>query len=169
MSEEEKEFHEALRRKHNIQKSTYHGGAFEGNAMRKITKQATDLGFPKNNCSYITLLRFSAVVTTCFEKENTGDYKMEIFEFEEAFIQSELLCSTKAHVVCRHLIPFIMNYLPVGMGFGVVSEQGAESTHSRLGRVWETRYKCNEENVKYPNSLLNTVSEVNFVNYIRTT
>ena len=27
MSEEEKEFHEALLRKHNIQKSTYHGGA----------------------------------------------------------------------------------------------------------------------------------------------
>ena len=163
MSEEEKEFHEALLRKHNIQKSTYHGGAFEGNAMRKITKQATDLGFPKNNCSYITLLRFNAVVTTCFEKENTGDYKMVIFQFEEAFIQTGLPCSTKVHVVCRQLISFIMNNLPVGMGSGVVSEPGAESTHSRLGRVWETRYKCNEENVKYTKSLLNTVSEVNFV------
>ena len=169
MSEEEKEFHEALLRKHNIQKSTYHGGAFEGNAMRKITKEATDLGFPKNNSSYITLLRFSAVVTTCFGKEITGDYKVAIFQFEEALIQSGLPCSTKVHVVCQHLIPFIMNYLPVGMGLEVVSEQGGESIHSRFGRVWETRYKCNEENVKYPNSLLNTVSEVNFVNYIRTT
>ena len=55
MSEEEEEFHEALLRKHNLQNNTYHGGAFEGNVIRKITKQATDLEFPKNNSSYITL------------------------------------------------------------------------------------------------------------------
>ena len=110
--------------------------------MRKITKKVTDLGFPRNNSSYITLVRYSVVVTSCFGRESIGDHKITVSQFEEAFIQSELPCSTKVHVVRRHLISLIINNLLFGMGLEVVSEQGTESTHSRFGRVWETRYKC---------------------------
>ena len=35
MSDEEKELHDALLKKHNIKRSAYHGGVFEGNPMRK--------------------------------------------------------------------------------------------------------------------------------------
>ncbi|KAI6648758.1 hypothetical protein LOD99_7145 [Oopsacas minuta] len=139
--------------------SAYHGGAFEGNAMRKITKEVLELGFPKSNSSYITLVKFRDVVDSCFGKHIKGDFKMAVYHFEQSFKQSGISCSTKVHVLCRHLIPFITNYLPDGMGLGSVSEQAFESAHSRFGRVWETRYKCQEENEKFPECLLNTVSD----------
>ncbi|KAI6646373.1 hypothetical protein LOD99_9244 [Oopsacas minuta] len=166
MSEDEKEHHEAILEKLNIRRSAYHGGAFEGNAMRKITKEVLELGFPKSNSSYITLVKFRDVVDSCFGKHIKGDFKMAVYHFEKSFKQSGLSCSTKVHVPCRHLIPFITNYLPDEMGLGSVSEQAFESAPSRSGRVWETRYKCQEENEKFPECLLNTVSDVNFVNFI---
>ena len=49
MSEEEKLEHVALLKQDNITHSLYHGGAFEGNAMRRITKNVNNLGFPSNN------------------------------------------------------------------------------------------------------------------------
>ena len=51
MSEDEKKIHEKLLTKHSILRSTYHGGAFEGNGIRKIIRNVTDLGFPVNNSS----------------------------------------------------------------------------------------------------------------------
>eukprot|EP00800_Vazella_pourtalesii_P019244 TRINITY_DN6477_c0_g1_i2.p1 TRINITY_DN6477_c0_g1~~TRINITY_DN6477_c0_g1_i2.p1 ORF type:complete len:167 (-),score=4.50 TRINITY_DN6477_c0_g1_i2:14-514(-) len=39
MSKDEKVVHEDLFKKHNIQRSNIHGGAFEGNAMRKSHKK----------------------------------------------------------------------------------------------------------------------------------
>lgn len=165
MTEDEKLAHESLLKKHNIIRSTYHGGAFEGNAMRKITTNVTELGFPVNNSSYIALKRFADVVTSAFGKKIIGDLELAVYQFEEAFIQSGLSCSTKVHIVCRHLVPFI-DYLPKGMGLGAVSEQATESAHSRFRNVWERSYKCNEASDRYPESLLNAVREVNFVNFI---
>ena len=167
MSEDEKKIHEKLLTKHSILRSTYHGGAFEGNGIRKIIRNVTDLGFPVNNSSYIALKRFGDVVTSCFGKNTIGDLDEIVYQFEEAFIQTGLSCSTKVHVLCRHLVPFIKDYLAKGMGLGSVSEQATESAHSRFKNVWEKSYKCNEDSEKYPESLLHAVSDVNFVNFIR--
>ena len=113
MSEEEKHVHEDLLKQQNIKRSSYHGGAFEGNAMRKITKYISNLGFPTNNSSYIALKRFAELVDSWF-----GNVEELVCQFEDAFIQSGNSCSTKVHVVCRHLIPFINEYLPKGDWIG---------------------------------------------------
>ena len=167
MSDDDKLVHESLLKQHQIIRSIYHGGAFEGNAMRKITKNVEKIGLPPNNSSYIALKRFSDLVDACFGKEITGDIETLVIQFEEAFIQSGHSCSTKIHVVCRHLLPFIRNYLPKGMGLGAVSEQATESAHSRFKNVWEKSYMCNEASERYPQSIFNAVCDLNFVNFIK--
>ena len=92
-------------------------------------------------------------------------YDAIVLQFEDAFIQSGNSCSTKVHVVCRHIIPFINEYLPKGMGLGAVSEQATESAHSRFKNVWEKSYKCNEESERYCQALFHAVYDVNFVNF----
>ena len=166
MSEDERLAHESLLKQHNITRSIYHGGAFEGNAMRKITKNITNLGFPPNNSSYIALQSFSQLVNSCFGKEIVGDTELLVYQFEEAYIQSGNSCSTKVHVVCRHLTTFIRDYLPKGVGLGAVSEQATESAHSRFKNVWEKCYKCNEASDRYPQLLFNAVCDLNFVDFI---
>ena len=148
MSEEELATHELLLKHNNISRGSYHGGAFEGNAMRKITLMVEQIGFPISNSSYIALKRFSEVVRTCFGQQIRGDYKLAIFQFEEAFKFTGLNCSTKVHIVCRHVIPFITKFLPVGMGLGAVSEQAAESAHSRFIKV-RRNYQCSESLENY--------------------
>ena len=98
-------------------------------------KEATDLGFPKNNSAYVALKKFGDVVDSCFGNNIVGDFKNSIYEFEQAFLQTGFPCSTKVHVVCRHLIPFIINYLPIGIGLGTVLEQAAESANSRFAQL----------------------------------
>ena len=165
MSEEEKYVHEDLLKQQNIKRSSYHGGAFEGNAMRKITKCISNLGFPTNNSSYIALKGFAELVDSCFGKHIEGNVEELVCQFEDVFIQSGNLCSTKVHVVCRHLIPFINEYLPKGMGLGAISEQETESAHSRFKNAWEKSYKCNEESERYCRALFHAVCDVNFVNF----
>ena len=168
MSEDEIVAHENLLKKHNIRRSTYHGGAFEGNAMKKITRNATKLGFPLNNSFYIALKRFADVVNCCFGQDVIGDVETIVYQFEEAYILTGLSCSPKVHALCRHLVPFIREYLPKGKELGTVSEQVTESAHSRFKHIWEKSYKCNEESEKYPESLIHAVTDVNFTNFIRT-
>ena len=165
ISEEEKHVHEDLLKQQDIKRSLYHGGAFEGIAMRKITKCISNLGFPTNNSSYIVLKRFAELVDSCFGKHIDGNAEELVCQFEDAFIQSGNSCSTKVHVVCRHLIPFINEYLPKGMGLGAVSEQATESAHSRFKNVWEKIYKCNEESERNFQALFHAVCDVNFVNF----
>ena len=62
MSEEEEHVHDDLLKQQNIKRSSYHGGTFEGNAMRKITKGISNLGFPRNNSSYFAQKGFAELV-----------------------------------------------------------------------------------------------------------
>ena len=96
MSEDEIATHEIILKQKNISRSCYHGGAFGGNAMRKITLMANEIGFPIN--FLIPLKRFSEVVKACFRQKIEGDYKLAIFQFEEAYRLTGLNCSTKVHI-----------------------------------------------------------------------
>ena len=79
-------------------------------------------------------LRSSAHHALMFGKlcdEYNGDSKRHAVDCDgvenpekDAFIQSGNSCSTKINVVCRHLIPFINEYLPKGMGLGAVFRTG---------------------------------------------
>ena len=118
MSEEEKHVHEDELKQQKIKRSSYHGGAFEGNAMRKITKCISNLGFPTNNSSYIALKRFGELVDSCFRKHIDGNVEKLVCQFEDAFIQSGKSCPTKVHVVCRHLIPSLISIFQRGWDWG---------------------------------------------------
>ena len=77
----------------------------------------------------------------------------QLTPFEVAFSLTGLSCFTKVHVLCRHLVPFIREYLPKGEGLGTVSEQATESAHSRFRNVLEKAIEV-MKTVKYiPNHL----------------
>ena len=164
ISEEEILAHENLLRSNSIQRSTYHGNAFEGNAMSKLLRTCEKLAFPPSNSAFIAMKRFNDVVTSCFGTNIESEYIEYIHQFEEAFYRTGLPCSTEVHVICRHIVPFIQNYLPPGKGLGYVSEQAVECSHSRFMKVWN-RYKCNQDVENYPKCIYNAVCEANFTNY----
>ena len=84
------------------------------------------------------------MVTSSFGTSIESEYVEYIHQFEEAFDRTGLPCSTKVHVLCRHIITLIGNYLPPGKGPGYVSERGVECSHFRFMKVWN-RYRCNED------------------------
>ena len=96
------------------------------------TRCVMDWLFLLQNSIFIALKRFSDVVTSCFGTNIESEYMEHIHQFEEAFDRTGLPCSTKVHVICRHIITVIQNYLPPGKGLGYVSEQAVESSHSRF-------------------------------------
>ena len=59
------------------------------------------------------------------------------FPVDLVFVQSGHSSSTKIHFVCRHIVRFISDYLPKGMGIGAVSKQ-AEWT--QCSAINEGRY-----------------------------
>ena len=81
-----------------VHRSSYHGGAFEGNNMRRIVRHCDELGFPVNHSGLVALRRFDNVIQSCFGTQIDGDYKQAIFESDEAFKISGLHCTPK--VLC---------------------------------------------------------------------
>ena len=140
-------------RRFNIQRSTYHGNAFEGNSIRKMLKMCNGLAFSPSNSAFIALKRFCEVIASCFGTDIKSEYIEHIYQFEEAFNKTGLPCSTKVHVLCRHIIQFIQNYLPPGKGLRYVSEQAVESSQSRFMKAWN-RYKCHEDVEVFQNAYI---------------
>ena len=122
--------------------------------MRKMLKMCN--GMAPSNSAFIALKRFREVVVSCFGIDIKSEYIEHIYQFEEAYNKTELPCSTKVHVLCRHIIPFIQIYLPPGKGLGYVLEQAVESSQSRFIMAWN-RYKCQEDVESFPKCIYKAV------------
>ena len=70
----------------------------------------------------------------CFGQK-IEDYKLAILQFEEAYLLTGLNCPIKVHIMCRHIVPNITEFLPEGIGLSAVSEQATKSAHSRFEKV----------------------------------
>ena len=72
--------------------------------MRKMLKICNGLAFSPSNSAFIALKKFSDVVASCFGTNIQSEHMEHICQFEEAFNKTGLPCSTKVHVLCRHII-----------------------------------------------------------------
>ena len=86
--------------------------------------------------------RFAEVVDSCFGHNITCDYELKLYQFEEDFIQTCLPCSIKIYIICRHLVPYVKEYLPKNVCLGAVSEQATKSAHAIFKNIREKSYQC---------------------------
>lgn len=150
----------------------YHGGCFEGNACRKLLKEADKLNDPEiyEAVGFFKMLPFIAafkamnkVVDCCFIAGKVGDlldkYMYELRKALDAVKYiDDVSESLKLHVWREHIekgLTFIEN----NEGYGKWSDQGGESIHREFLVIWN-RYKINDiDSESYLPQLLKAVVE----------
>lgn len=147
----------------------YHGDAFEGNACRKLLKEAdrlTDPVFYRDAgifkiMPYIAAFKaMNKVVNCCFTSGKVGDsLDSYIEELKNALKSIENLSETlKIHVILSH-VKEGFQYIDGNNGLGCWSEQSSESIHRDFLKFWE-RYKVNGlHRETYLSNLLKAVIE----------
>lgn len=135
---------------HLISKN-YQGRVFEGNACRRLLKEADKLHDPdicgkvgeKALHPYISAFNaMNKVVDSCFSNENfDNDLDQNLLELSEAFKSTGVSKTLKIHVLLDHLKQ-CLEFLDNDDGLGLWSEQAGESVHSKFLKVWE-RFKMN--------------------------
>lgn len=152
----------------------YHGRTFEGNACRKLLKNADKLNSPdvyKNVGSlavvpYINAFKIMDKLVDCaFTSGNVGEgLENHLKELEKALDALEEVSETlKLHVLKTHTGACI-KFLENDRGLGYWSEQCGESVHREFLITWE-RYQINDiKNILYEDHLFKAVVEFSSCN-----
>lgn len=137
-------------KKLNLVAKNYHGEIFEGNACRKLLKEADrlqdteifqELG-PLRLVPFISAFKaMNAVVESCFgATKNTQDMDKLIRNLKRQVTSTGISITLKIHIAMEH-IQECLQILP-GTGLGLWSEQAGESIHREFKQLWE-KYKIN--------------------------
>lgn len=150
----------------NLVAKNYHGDMFEGNACRKLLKEADKLvdaeitSDPIMIQPYISAFKaMNKVVHGCFStKKVSTDINKHLEELSKCFYAIPNLSETlKIHILLNHVedsIDFINN-----QGLGLWSEQAGESIHHEFSKYWQ-KYKINSINsYSYSSRLKSAVVE----------
>lgn len=130
----------------------YHGDAFEGNACRKLLKEADKLydeeiygkvGLFKIIPYIAAYKEMNKVVDCCFTSGKIGpSIDSHINELGKALKSIENLSETlKIHVILAH-VKESLQFIENGFGLGFWSEQSGEAVHRNFLNTWN-RYKMN--------------------------
>lgn len=137
----------------NLVQKGYHGEVFEGNACRKLLKEADKLKDPEilinvNELQVLPFIRalqiMNRIVDSCFStKAVDAHLERHIRELESVFKATGLTETLKIHVLVAHISECVQ-FLE-GEGLGTWSEQAGESIHREFLKFWE-KYKINAIN-----------------------
>lgn len=143
----------------------YHGEVFEGNACRKLIKNADKLNDEAiyGHVGYFKIVPFihafkemNKLVECCFSRGPVhSDVEKRVSEVRKAFLATGVSETLKMHVLTRHLTD-CLKFLS-GFGLGDWSEQAGESVHREFLKFWN-RYKINiVKDSAYPDKLKKAV------------
>lgn len=130
----------------------YHGDIFEGNACRKLLKEADKLKDPEIYDEVVGIFAIqpfiaafkvmNTIVDNYFTTNivNITNLNMHLTELRKAFRSTNVSQTLKIHVVLDHLEQGLihLNY----DGLGLWSEQAGESVHREFIKFWD-RFKIN--------------------------
>ncbi|CAH0552491.1 unnamed protein product [Brassicogethes aeneus] len=131
----------------------YHGEIFEGNACRKLLKEADALcdKIIYENVGILALVPFisafkamNKMVNLCFSTERRGSIDALdkiIEELKKALLATGVSITLKIHVLLEHVKP-TLSLLKNSEGLGKWSEQAGESVHREFLSFWE-KHKIN--------------------------
>ena len=144
----------------HVSKNPQHGGAFNGNACRKLLHNVDML---RSECPLAILKyvdTFSAlndVVHSCFGNFLHDNYVQCISAFKKSYMSLAIPVTPKVHTIFFHIIDFCSKR---NRSLGYFSEQASESLHSNFLPTWE-RYKVSQNHPMYSQKLLRAVCEYN--------
>ena len=154
----------------NCKAKDYHGKIFEGNACRKMLKEA-DAMLDKRVLGSVDPLKVLPYVNAfkAMDKLVTACFGMKVIKEDEAmkllkdvittYMGLDLTVTLKMHVIFFHLLQCLPNPALQSRGLGLVSGQAGESIHKEFKIFWD-KYKINDlENEKYGPNLLKAVIE----------
>lgn len=139
--------------KFNLVHKGYHGDVFEGNACRRLLKEADKLNSPEIlvKVDELQLLPFvramkamNKIVECSFSTQKVGpELGKNVEELNSVFKATGLTKTLKIHVTLEHLLQCIQ--FVNGNGLGMWSEQAGESIHREFMKFWD-KYKINALN-----------------------
>lgn len=146
----------------------YHGNIFEGNACRKLLKEADKLLDPEvmSECTLFEIMPFistfkamNKIVENCFSiKRVAENLESNIGELNKCFKATGVSETLKIHIILHHL-SHCLYFLKNDDGLGLWSEQAGESILKEFLIFWE-RFKINIiEDENYGNQLKRAVVE----------
>jgi hypothetical protein len=145
----------------NVTRSSYHGGAFEGNECRALLKKHSLLRerAPANIQKFVTALAcFDDVVRACYSHTLADDYERVIEKFRASFMSLRISVTPKVHAVFYHVSEFCTM---TDKGLGPWSEQTSESIHHDFAETWK-RFKIKDQDkTVYATNLLKSVQVYN--------
>lgn len=158
-------------KKMNLVSKNYHGRQFEGNACRKLLKNADLLEDPEISAEVgiLKLLPFinafkamDRVVSNSFstKKADPEAYKA-LSDLRKILPSTKVSITLKLHVLLDHLKDCI-DFLN-GDGLGKTSEQAGESIHHHFATHWDRR-KVSLDNPKYVDHLRSAVVSFSSLN-----
>lgn len=146
----------------------YHGNTFEGNACRKLLKEADALQDPEiynGDVGYYALVPYVSalkamdkIVSSTFSTTQIdSNLDNNIEELKRAYESTEVSTTLKIHVVIEHLKSCLHFLNNDGLGFW--SEQAGESVHREFLTFWN-RHKINAiDDPSFPKRLKKSVVE----------
>lgn len=136
-------------KKLNVVSKNYQGDIFEGNACRKLLKEADKLNDSEITCNqlqiqpYISVFKaMNKVVDSCFSTRKVSEnLDLHLEMLKKCFYAVPHVSETlKIHILLNHIqecVKFIDNE-----GLGIWSEQAGESIHHEFNKYW-MKYKIN--------------------------
>lgn len=139
----------------NIIAKDYHGKTFEGNACRRLLKEADKLLDPLiyekvgqlSIVPYVSAFKaMNRIVENCFSTKTTdvSSLKNEIAYLKKVVSSTDVSITLKMHILLDHLDEGL-SFLNEDEGLGLWSEQAGESVHHEFLKIWE-KYKINSMN-----------------------
>ena len=105
-----------------------------------------------------TFVAFNKVVEACYGKHLSPDYKQNILDFEQCYINLKISVTPKIYSVFHHVAKFCDK---VQKGLAPWSEQTAESLHSDFSKVWKNVDVHDTNHPEYGQRLLQTIITYN--------
>ena len=123
--------------RHNICRTDYFGGGYEGNQCKEILKKVDLLAqeLPPALQKFAEALRsFDAVRKSCFGEHLSSTFMSDIELFRSAYMKLQISVTPKIHAIIDH-VPEFCQLKKVGLG--KFSEQASESVHSDFQKTWQ--------------------------------
>lgn len=136
----------------------------EGNSCRTLLNKLDKIKPPEECLSlYKVLVSFQKVREYCFGSVSKCGYQEKIKNFIDAYENSNMSITVKAHVVSHHLEPLLTTF---GSSFGLeaFTEEAPESSHSKFNKYWSGKKykKADKLSKKFQINLCNCLVAYNF-------
>lgn len=134
-------------KKFHLMFQNYHGRVFEGNACRKLLKEADALLDPSiySTVGKLALVPYvsafnamNKVVENCFSSKvvDLSSLKSEIDYLRKTVAAIEISENLKMHILLDH-IEECLHFLNKDDGLGLWSEQAGETVHTEWSKIWK--------------------------------